>query len=215
MKKNILLLLTVCSLQLTAFSQSDKFTDAMQKNLSLFDSAKTSEDFVSLANTFERIGDAEKTQWLPYYYAGLALSSAGWQPSTTDKDGNAAKINTLMDRATVNAGNDSMALSEIQGVLNMAATQEMQVDPHTRWMTYGKVAGEALQKGLVLNPNNPRLYYLHGMSLFFTPPQFGGGKDKAKLAFEKAIALFKTEHPKPLYPDWGEKDTERQLALCQ
>ena len=215
MKKSILLLVTIFSLQFAAFSQSDKFTDAMQKNLSLFDSAKTSEDFVSLANTFERIGDAEKTQWLPYYYAGLALSSAGWQPTTKDKDGNAAQINAALDKAVATAGNDSIALSEIEGVRNMAATQQMQVDPRSRWMTYGKTAGDALQKGLALNPNNPRLYYLNGMSLFFTPPQFGGGKDKAKPVFEKAIALFKTEQPKTFYPNWGQKDAERQLALCQ
>ncbi len=46
----------------------------MKKNLALFDSAKTTADYQTLANTFERIGDAEKTQWLPYYYAGLVLA---------------------------------------------------------------------------------------------------------------------------------------------
>jgi len=215
MKKYIFLLAVVCSLQLIAFSQSDKYTDAMQKNLALFDSAKTSEDFVTLSNNFERIGDAEKTQWLPYYYAGLALSSAGWLPTTKDKDANATQIYAELDKATANAGNDSVALSEIEGVRNMAATQQLQVEPQTRWMTYGKTANKALKKGLAYNPNNPRLYYLQGMSLFFTPTMFGGGKDKAKPVFEKAIALFKTDHPKALYPDWGMKSAEQQLELCK
>ena len=40
-----------------------------------------------------------------------------------------------------------------------------------------------------LNANNPRLYYFRGMSLFNTPEQFGGGKDKAKPVFEKAAEL--------------------------
>ncbi|RYG51002.1 MAG: hypothetical protein EOO01_09435, partial [Chitinophagaceae bacterium] len=51
-------------------AQSEKYNEAMQKNLSRFDSVKTTAEFQALAATFERIGDAEKTEWLPYYYAG-------------------------------------------------------------------------------------------------------------------------------------------------
>ena len=60
------------------FAQSDKYVEAMQKNISLLDAAKTTQDFQTAANAFERIGEAEKTQWLPYYYAGLSLARAGW-----------------------------------------------------------------------------------------------------------------------------------------
>jgi len=214
MKKIIFFLLASCSLQLAAFSQSAKFTESMRSNLSLFDSAKTADDFVSLANNFERIGDAEKTQWTPYYYSGLALSTAGWMPTVTDKDANSLRMNGLLDKAEANAGNDSAALSEIEGVRYMSATQQMQVDPQNRWMSYGKKAGEALQKGMSLNPSNPRIYYLQGMNLFFTPAQFGGGKDKAKVAFQKAVDLFKTDHPKSLYPIWGEKESEQMIIQC-
>jgi hypothetical protein len=49
----------------------------MQKNISLLDAAKTT-GFQTAANAFERIGDAEKTQWL-YYYAGLSWPGrVGW-----------------------------------------------------------------------------------------------------------------------------------------
>ena len=186
----------------------------MQTNLSLFDSAKTADDFVTLANTFERIGDAEKNQWLPYYYSGLALSSAGWRSTTINKDDNAGKIIILMDKAELLAPND-IAKSEIYTVRNMAYTQQMIVDPQTRYMTYGQQAATALQKAEMLYANNPRVFYLQGMSLFNTPVQFGGGKDKAKLVFEKAITLYKAEKPQALYPDWGQKQAEFQLTLCQ
>ena len=96
----------------------------------------------------------------------------------------------------------------------MASTQQMLVEPQTRWATNGKDAGEALQKGMQLDPNNPRLYYLQGMSLFNTPAAYGGGKDKAKPIFEKSLALFKEGQPKPLYPNWGEKQAEDMLAQC-
>lgn len=213
MKKYLFLLLAVGSLQLAAYSQSDKYVAAMKSTLALFDSAKTAEDFNKMANTFERIGDAEKTEWLPYYYAGLSLSTAGWMPDFKDKDANAARINAFCDKAESLAKNNADK-SEIEAVRNMSATQQMLVDPQSRWATYGKSAGDAIQKGMQLNPSNPRLYYLQGMSLFGTPTQFGGGKDKAKPVFEKAVALYKEEKPGQFYPKWGQKQAEDMVLQC-
>ena len=197
-----------------AMAQSDKFTQAMQKNIAKFDSAKTTADYQALAASFERIGDAEKTQWLPYYYAGLALTNAGWAGAALDKDENAEKVKALCDKADALA-TDNADKAEILSIRNMAATQQMMVDPQSRWMSYGKEASGDLQKAMTLNPDNPRLYYLQGMSIFGTPEQFGGGKEKAKPIFEKAVALYKTEQPKPLYPHWGQKQAENKLAECQ
>ena len=64
---------------LVVAAQSDKYVAAMKKNLSLFDSAKTTAQFQTLANTFERIGDAEKTQWL-----ALLLCRSGFVYSRMD-----------------------------------------------------------------------------------------------------------------------------------
>src|SRR5215210_1701190 len=84
---------------LSVNAQSDKYSDAMQKNLALMDSAKSTADFQAVSAAFERMGDAEKTQWLPYYYASLALTTAGWMDAKLDKDENAAKIKALCDKA--------------------------------------------------------------------------------------------------------------------
>jgi hypothetical protein len=209
MKKINFFLLTVLFF-ITANAQSEKYVAAMKKNLAMFDSVKTTADYQSLAAAFERIGDAEKTQWLPYYYAGLSLATAGWQDTKLDKDANSEKIKALCDRAEAIEKS-----SEICEIRNMAATQQMMVDPQSRWASYGQEAGNALQKGMQLNPNNPRIYYLQGMSVFNTPEAFGGGKTKAKPIFEKAVALFKTEQPAPLHPRWGQKQAEEMLAQCQ
>lgn len=195
---------------LVSAAQSDKYMAAMKINLALIDSAKSTADYQALANTFERIGEAEKTQWLPYYYAGLVLATSGWNDPKVDKDANSTRINTLCDKASALENN-----SEIYALRNMSATQQMMVDPQTRWQTYGMEAAKDIDEGLKLNPDNPRLYYLRGESLFNTPPAFGGGKDKAKPVFEKAVTLFKTDKPKPLYPNWGLERTIDQLAKCQ
>jgi hypothetical protein len=214
MKKYIFFLALLAGLQTAAYSQGDKYVAAMQKNLTQFDSAKTVEDFTKIANTFERIGDAEKTQWLPYYYAGLALTTAGWMPTLKDKDANATRVNGICDKAESIATTD-VDKAEILSLRNMSATQQMMVDPPSRWMSYGQTAGQVLEKALKLDPNNPRLYYLKGMSLFGTPEQFGGGKDKAKPVFEKAVELYKQAKPKELYPRWGQKQAEDMIAQCQ
>jgi hypothetical protein len=191
-------------------TQSARYTEAMQKNLALLDSAKTAASLQALGAAFERIGDAEKTQWLPYYYAGLALTSAAWADERLDKDANSEKVKILCDKADA-----IQKTSDIYEIRNMAASQQMLVDPQSRWTSYGQEAANAINKGLELNPSNPRLHYLQGMSIFGTPEQFGGGKAKAKPVFEKAVALFKAENPKPLYPSWGKQQAEEMIVKCQ
>ncbi len=226
--KHLLLITTIIITSVAVHAQSDKYTDAMKKNLSLFDSAKTPSDFENIAAGFQRIGDAEKTQWLPYYWAGLALSREGWMYFPDAKgvtavkvsnlsqtvDDLAARINTMADKADA-AATDDAAKSEILTIRNMALTQQMVVDPQSRYMTYGAQAGQDLQKAMQLNPNNPRTYYLQAMSVFSTPEQFGGGKAAAKPIFQKAVDLGKAEQSKPLYPHWSLEQAQQMLALCQ
>jgi hypothetical protein len=214
MKNLLLLFIAVCGLSVAAFAQSDKYVSSMKANLALFDSTNGKPDYVALSNTFARIGDAEKTQWLPYYYAGLALSTEGWNNKTLDKDANSGQILAFMDKAQA-LTTDSSDLSEINAVRNMAYVQQMLVDPATRFMSYGKEASKALATAMALDPNNPRPYYLEGMSLFNKPAIFGGGKAKAKVSFQKALDLYATDQPKELHPNWGKVQTVSMIAACQ
>ena len=194
----------------TLYAQSAKYEPAMKNALAQMEAAKSTADFQAASNTFERIGDAEKTQWLPYYYAGLCLATPGWSDTKMDKDDNALKIKALCDKAAAIENN-----ADIMCLRSMAATQQMVVDPQNRWQTYGQEAARDRAEGHKLDPNNPRLYYLDGMSVFNTPATFGGGKANAKPIFEKAVALFNQEQPKPLYPNWGKDQAEAMLKQCQ
>ena len=211
-----------------AHAQSAKFADAMKQTLSKFDSAKTTADFENIAASFQRIGDAEKTQWLPYYWQGLALARIGWMYFPDEKGVTAVKVDnldqTVTDLATrINAAadkaeaatTDNAAKSDILILRNMAATQQMVVDPQSRYMTFGAQAAQYLEKAIQLNPNNPRPYYMQAMSVYSTPEQFGGGKTAAKPLFQKAVDVGKAEQEKPLYPHWSLEQAEQMLALCQ
>ncbi|MGN6492337.1 MAG: hypothetical protein ACTHLE_10120 [Agriterribacter sp.] len=206
MKKAVLItLFSILVMNVTA--QSDKYVKAMQSRLSAMDTVKTTAGWRSLADAFQRIGDAEKTQWLPYYYAALCLVTPAWMDASIDKDANATRVKELCDKAQAIEDN-----AELYAVRNMAATQQMLVDPQNRWSIYGAEGEAAMKKGLQLDPNNPRLHYLQAAGIFNTPEQFGGGKAKAKPLLEKALSLFNAEKVKPLYPNWGKQQTEQMLA---
>ncbi len=207
--KSVLLFLTLFYTVASA-AQSDKYQAAMTAAIAAMDSAKTTAAIQANAASFERIANAEKNQWLPFYYAGLCYSTIGWIDKSIDKDANAKKILDLCDKAEAINKN-----SEIYVLRNMAATQQLLVDPQTRYMTYGTMAAQALQTAKDLDPKNPRAYYMEGMTVLGTPEQFGGGKTAAKPILEKAVALYKEEQPKPLFPHWGQQRAEEALAQCQ
>lgn len=211
--KHALIILAIF-ISVAAFGQSERYVNAMKKNLAMFDSTKTTEQFQALGASFERIGEAEKTEWLPYYYAALALLTPGWMDPNVDKDSNAERVKSICDKAEQLAKTDADK-SEIMSLRNMVATQQMLVDPQNRWMSYGQEAGNFLKQAKELNANNPRIAYLEGANVFGTPEQFGGGKTKAKPILEKAVELYNAEKAEPLYPSWGKKEAEAMLAQCQ
>ncbi len=207
MKRTIFAILLLATIGVKA--QSEKYMAAMQKNLQLLDSATTSEQFNAVSMAFERIGDAEKNQWLPYYYAAFAQTRIGFGDPKSDRDAVGQKINDLASKGEAIEKN-----AELCSIHNMAATIQMLVNPMERWKTYGAQAASALEEGHKLDPNNPRLYFLEAATLFGKPEFIGGGKDKARPVFEKALQLFNAEKITGLNPDWGKKETEEYLKKC-
>lgn len=189
-----------------------KYEGAMAKGLEQLQAVKTAEDMSMVAAFFERVGDAEKDKWLPYYYAAYANHLTGWMNPKADKDKVAEKSKDLIAKAEVLEQNNS----EIFCLRQMVAIQQMTVDPMARWQTYGAEASNALENATRADPNNPRIYYLNGQTLMNTPEAFGGGKAVAKKLFEKAVELYKTFTPaSSFHPGWGKEDAEKLLAACQ
>ncbi len=211
--KKITSFLLLALLATQAFSQSDKYKAAMQKNISQLDSALVKNNLPELANNFERIGDVEKTQWLPYYYAAYCTVMSSLMENDKSKtDATADKADVLLTRAATLNGKES---SEIYVVRSMIATAHMMVDPQTRWQQYGQPSTAAINKAKALDPTNPRPVYLEGQSKFYTPESFGGGKGPAKELFTKALQMFDSFKPQTdLDPAWGKASTRYFLSQC-
>ncbi|TCJ18814.1 hypothetical protein EPD60_03370 [Flaviaesturariibacter flavus] len=215
MKKLLLLVLSAAAFA-GAEAQSEKFVSAMQPRVIAIDTTRTPAALEDLSNSFERIAEAEKTQWQPYYYAALAKVNAGMLQMNGLRGGIADKIDPMADKAEAlldKAEALSKDNSEIWVVRKMIASMRMIADPMSRYMTYGPKAAEALAMARKLNPENPRIYLLEGQDKFFTPEQFGGSKTEAKKLFETALEKYNGFKPADaLAPNWGRPATQYFLA---
>jgi hypothetical protein len=219
MKKLCMISLLFLCMQATVFAQSEKYIKAMEEKKALLEQANSADSWTDLANGFERIAEAEKTQWLPYYYAALSRVMTGYMISNGKTGGFADKTDPEADRADAMIAK-ALALSgensEIWCVKKMIATLRMSADPMTRWQTYGPAASEALQKARQMDPGNPRVYLLEGQDKFFTPEQFGGSKTEAKVLFEESLKKFETFKPaSSLHPDWGRGQVNYFLQMAK
>lgn len=73
-------------------------------------------------------------------------------------------------------------------------------------MTLGPKASGLIDRAMDLEPNNPRVWLVRGMSAMFTPRMFGGGTDKAERDLRKAAELFGAERVVSPAPSWGHAD---------
>lgn len=205
--KQLLLLAFIAMHSFQLMAQSEKYLKAMEQNIASFETLSSADQLLDLSNTFERIGDAEKTEWLPFYYAAYArlmnvfMSSninGGIKPDLADPA--ADKAEQLLARAETIAGEQA----EIYLVKKLIANLRLMADPMNRYQTYGPVAAEALEKAKQLDPDNPRVYLLQGQDKFYTPEQFGGSKAEAKILFESAMEKFAAFKPaSSIHPTWG------------
>ncbi len=209
--KKLLSIAALLSVSLFAAAQNPKYISAMEKNVSMLDTSRSAEQLQNLANNFERIASAEKSEWLPSYYAAYCYVNMTY---TTKGD----MIDTYCDKADLfikKADSLSPNNSEIYTLKAQIASARISVNPMSRGQKYGTMAGELREKAKSLDKTNPRPYYLEGTAYFYTPPMFGGGKDKAKPSFEKALAMYETFKPAcSIAPNWGKRSTMYFLKQC-
>ncbi len=210
--KKLLIILTLALTTSTVFAQSAKYNDAMTKTLAEMDTLKSGDQFMALANKFERIALAEKSMWLPYYYSALARCTAVFIYNDN------AKTDAILDVAEKHAKiADSLQPknSEILVLRSMVLGGRIMVDPMTRGQSLGMQSMMVMNEAMQIDPTNPRAYYMLGQSLFYTPPQFGGGKDQGCAMFKKSkenYAIFKPASA--LHPNWGEDQVDEMLKQC-
>ncbi len=210
MKKLFLTMMLLIAV--STFAQSG-FETAMSDKIAKVSQAKTADEFTALSNDFARIGDKEKTQWLPYYYAAYASIQKGRmlmrEGKVADLDPIADEAQRSLDKASeLNKDNPEILILE-----KMIHGLKLMVNPQARFMSEGMLAAEALSKAEKLEAENPRISLMKAEDIYFTPEQFGGSKTKGLEMFQKALDQYKTFQPKTaLDPNWGKEEAEYFLA---
>jgi hypothetical protein len=218
MKKQLILSLVMALSSIAGFSQSEKYVKAMEQLVPAVDSTRNVESLTTTANAFQRIAEAEKTQWLPYYYAALTNVTAAFMMSQGSM-GMADKTDPIADKAEalINKADElNKNNSDIYLVKKMIATLRLMGDPMNRYMTYGPIGEEALQTAKKLNPENPRVYLLEGQDKLYTPAEFGGSKTEAIKLFEEALKKYEAYKPESsIHPTWGLGQTKYMITQAQ
>lgn len=208
----ILLLSLFLFVGITVIAQTS-FEKAMTEKVAQVEQQKTADEFTALANDFKRIGDKEKTQWLPYYYAAFSTIQKG---RLAMRDGKMAELDAIATEAQKSldlATNLNKDNAENLILQKMIHSLKMMVDPQSRFMSEGMLAKEALEKAEKADPANPRISLLKAEDTYFTPEQFGGSKAKGLELFQKSLDQFKVYKPKStLDPNWGKGEAEYFLA---
>ena len=196
------------------FAQSEKYTAAMKENIAAIGEAyKSPASLLALANKFERIANAEKTQWLPFYYAAFCqVNSTFISTDKSTSDAVADKATELINQAAALSPNNS----EISVLKSMIASAHLMVDPMNRYMTYGPESGKYLEEALQQDPTNPRPDYLAGQALKYTPEQFGGGCKTALEKLEASAKKYETfKAASDIHPNWGKDQVTAMIAECK
>lgn len=207
------LILGICvMIGVNAFSQT-AYEKVMTEKIAIVEQHKTPDEFTALASDFKRIGDKEKTQWLPYYYAAFATIQKGRtlmrEGKTEELDLTAGEAQKYLDLA--------MQLNKVSAenliLQKMIHSLKMMVNPQQRFMSEGMLAAEALSKAEKIDAQNPRITLMRAEDTYYTPEQFGGSKSKGLELFQKALDQYTVYQPKTkLDPNWGKSKAEYFLA---
>ncbi len=195
-----------------AFSQT-AYEKAMTEKIAIVEQHKTPDEFTALANDFKRIGDKEKTQWLPYYYSAFATIQKG---RTLMREGKTEALDLTAGEAqkylnlAMQLNKDSAENLILQKMIH---SLKMMVNPQQRFMSEGMLAAEALSKAEKIDAQNPRITLMRAEDTYYTPEQFGGSKTRGLELFQKALDQYKVYQPKTtLDPNWGKGEAEYFLA---
>ena len=212
--KNTLLLLALLCLTARAQAQTnDRYVQAMEKALAGLDTLRTADQWLARSNTFERIAQKEAGEWLPAYYVALC------QAMIFNLEQDIAKQEPLcdkIDRYLTIADSLHPGSSEIYVLESMAAGMRIRINPIVNGQKYGPLSAMLIEKALAVDPENPRAYMQKGITVFFTPPQWGGDPEKGKELMETAEQKFEAFKPaSTIDPNWGREINQRILEMAR
>jgi hypothetical protein len=189
------------------------YVEAMQKNIHIVYTSDSVAELQQGVNALERIGEAEKDKWEPYYYAAFGyLMMANREGSAIGKDQYLDQAVKAINNAKKIKGNES-ELVALEGFVHM---MRVTVDPGTRGPQYSGMAMQTLGQACAMDPENPRALALLAQMQFGTAKFFGSPLTEACATANKAMEKFDSfSSTNPLAPGWGKEMTIALQEGCK
>jgi len=148
------------------------------------------------------------------YYVGLADFRLASYYLASGKTAEAGRFASEGEQYLERAAQADPKFAEALALYGYLLGVEVALHPD-QGMTLGMKSFEYLNRGLALEPDNPRIQYLNGSYLMYVPETYGGGADRALESLAKAVALFEKEAVKdPLRPSWGRDEALTYLGMA-
>jgi hypothetical protein len=195
------------------FANDKKFIEVMTQQIDAVYKAKTADEYQQTINALERIGNAEKTKWEPFYYSAFGyLMIANREKDAARKD----QFLDLSEAALAKAKEINETESEIVALDGFIQMIRVTIDPASRGPKFSAQAMQLFGKAIAMNPENPRALALMAQMQFGTAKFFNAPPTEACATNNKAIEKFLSyQSSNPLAPVWGKGMAEGLLANCK
>lgn len=155
----------------------------------------------------------ENSTYLLFYYVALTdYRLVTYNMSIDDKE-EAQRYNEEASKYLERAMKMNPDFSESYALYATILGVEIGLNP-MKGISLGPKVSEYLAKALEKGPNNPRVNFLRGTNALYTPPNFGGGVDKAIFFFKKSLECYENEQIKNLIQSsWGKEEVYNSLGI--
>ncbi len=211
MKKSMITLAVVL-ISFTVCASTTSFNSSMKKSLKELRAYSEDISYLKLGDKFAGIAETNPNRFEPLYYSAYSYILASWQVNESSRKKeilSKAKIN--IDKAIKLSPNNNELL-----VLEAFYYQAMiMTNPQKYGQSYSAKANGLLVRAQNINDKNPRAEFLLAQNIYYTPTEYGGGKEKALPLFKKAAILFKEQNTSNyLMPIWGEYTNNQMVEKC-
>jgi len=211
MKKS-LITITLIITSMLALAGTHSFTKAMKENLNVLRNAEAKVNYLELGSQFEHVAAQNQNRFEPLYYAAYCYILGSWNiENTTEKTNILDKAKSNIKKAqALSPDNDELLVLEAFYFQAM-----IMVNPQQYGQAYSGKAAQLLKDAQKLNPNNPRAAFLTAQNVYYTPAEYGGGKNTALPLFARAEELYKKQSVSDyLAPVWGAKTNNEMYLKC-
>ncbi|MFY0627216.1 MAG: hypothetical protein JXR07_13030 [Reichenbachiella sp.] len=210
MKTLSFILITLMST--TAFAGGGKsFEKAMVGSIEKLYVVSENSEYDVMANQFTRIGEAEKDQWEPFYYASLSYLFKAFEIADL-KAKDAILDQAMASLKSANNISENVETIALKGFINMI---KIGVDPATRGQSLSPGIYADFGKAMQMEPTNPRATLFMAQMQHGTAQFFGKGEEEACQLVDHSLKLFDNYEPSnALAPTWGKSSAIYYQKKC-